>query len=98
MQKPLRMARTPSRARNGGFPKSMEGSRPRRPRLTGFCMSLDRQKPMKQTRPQTQRSSLFKRLQISKRLTPKERQALALVLGLFLLGAMVRWYRLTHLR
>ncbi len=42
-------------------------------------------------------SPFIKRFQISKRLTPKERQALGLVLGLFLLGMLVRWYRLAHL-
>jgi len=31
-------------------------------------------------------------------LTPKERQALFLVAGLFLLGFLVRWYRLAQLR
>lgn len=44
------------------------------------------------------RLPLYRRLQISKRLTPKERQALGVVLGLFLLGVLVRWYRLAHLR
>jgi len=34
----------------------------------------------------------------SERLTPKERQALALVAGLFLIGFIVRWFRLAHLR
>ncbi len=55
---------------------------------------------MKKRRQKTQGkySALLKRLDISKRLTPNERQALALVLGLFLLGTLVRWYRLTHLR
>jgi hypothetical protein len=43
------------------------------------------------------RPSLYKRLQISKRLTPQERQALWLVLSLFLLGLLVRWHRLAHL-
>ena len=44
------------------------------------------------------RPKLSERLQISKRLTPKECQALWLVLSLFLLGVVVRWYRLAHLR
>jgi len=34
----------------------------------------------------------------TERLTPKERQALALVVGLFLVGFIVRWLRLRHLR
>ncbi|MEI7901684.1 MAG: hypothetical protein WCK89_15635 [bacterium] len=44
------------------------------------------------------RPPLFKRLQISKRLTPNERQAVWLILSLFLLGLLVRWYRLAHVR
>jgi len=39
-----------------------------------------------------------KRFQLSKRLTPNECQALGLVLFLFLLGVLVRWYRLAHVR
>jgi len=46
-------------------------------------------------RPSTQRP---KRLRISSRLTPKECQALFLVIGLFVLGFFVRWYRLMHVR
>lgn len=39
---------------------------------------------------------LLQRLQLSKRLTPQERQALWLVVSLFLLGLLVRGYRLAQ--
>lgn len=44
------------------------------------------------------RPRLYQRIRISKRLTPNECQALGFVVGLFLLGMLVRWYRLAHLR
>jgi hypothetical protein len=44
------------------------------------------------------RPPLYERVQLSKRLTPKERQALWLVASLFLIGVLVRWYRLAHPR
>ncbi len=47
-------------------------------------------------RPAGRRPGRFKRLQLNKRLTPQECQALWLVLSLFLLGLAVRWFRLAH--
>jgi hypothetical protein len=52
----------------------------------------------KETQTDTRsRLSRVKRLHISRNLTPRERQALWLVSSLFLLGVLVRWYRLAHL-